>query len=291
MEQVFDVSYLQEKFDSKEYGIVELLILKALYKYIFLEKGTLAAAVNLNLKPQLQKPNYETNIKKLLGKAIVKGRCIAKTQAAYANREVVYYYLTVPALEFIKSGYRYLPSNLRNKEDLRDIATLYTDGEKRALLALNKWHTGVLEEYGEKVLQEKYYLRTFLLNKKVRLPSLIQLRYDKKETSNIIAFAYPREFENDKNEAHLVEIFSQIKDLDQALKHGKWKNQILVMICESTAQIEAAYRKMSEIGMAEDLSIIYALDADVATGSVLKRLYTCRLESDKLEKSYVSYKG
>lgn len=284
MKEVFDEEYIKNKFETREYTIVELCIMKALYKYVLLDKKTLALAVNLQLKPRLQKPHYERNIQAMLGKAILKGKCQMQSEHMSIQSERTIYYLTIAAYNFMRAGYKHMQVTQRVPEGVTDILKKYGEGQIRERIAINKWHLNILTEYDYKT--DIYYSKSRLFLKKVLLPSHIKIG-QKRETTSIIAVAYPRETETSKKNTALQKMMKTLSELDNALKYMDKANVIVVVLCESILQMEEAYKAVSRIE--QSAKLLYVLDADVAAGVGMKRLYACTAEGDTIKKKYYTY--
>lgn len=285
-EEVFDQEYIQKKFDTKEYGIIELLITKALYKYLFLDEKTITEAVNIKLNAGLQKPHYKRNIKNMLGKVLRKYNYIENKSNGYEKIEHVVYYLTKDAYSFIKTRYSKMPVTYRIKENLpkRDLLSGYDKAYIMGRLALNRWHLYLLTTYKKDVVQEIYCTRWHYLSGRIKVPSCIRMKTTAGKI-NMIGLVYPRKVSDNS----IGKLVKKIEEVSIKSIKSMSKGVIIVIICASVNEIEEAHKIMSEKSNQLSEGVLYVTDADIVNGTAMRRMYAVYNEKGVFKKTFYRF--
>lgn len=285
-EEIFDKEYIQKKFDSSEYGVIELLIAKALYKYLFLDEKTITEAVNIKLNVRLQKPHYKRNIKAMLGKIVHKYNYVENKSNGYEKIEHVVYYLTKAAYDFIKTKYSKMPITYRIKEKSpkRDLLNSYDINYIMERLALNRWHLFLLTTYNKTLVQEVYCTRWHYLSSRIKVPSCIRIKTSAGKI-NMVGLVYPRK-PSDNSVERLIKKIEEVSM--QSIKIIK-ANVLIVIICASVNEIEAAHKTISKKGNKLSEGLLYVTDADIVNGKAMRRMYAVHNEKGMTKKTFYSF--
>lgn len=275
METIFDEEYIRKHFDDGTYGIVELAILKSLYKYVFLDKKTLSEAVNGILKPKLQKPDYSRNINNLIGIAISKIE-YSDPGAGKKVAEITVYHLTTPAHDFIKGKYPKYKHYMRKK---KRALTMYDQSYIKERLLVNRWHLHMLTQYRCK--KDIYCGKKTFTAGTISIPSYVYI--DEYEKLIVIAVAYPREGADFSHREKLF--YEKIREVRKVTTYSVSEKILLVILCHSTHDIDAAAGLLDYIGQ----GIVYVTEPDIVKDQGLQRAFDCTQREDgSIEKKFLS---
>lgn len=278
---LFDIAYITECFENGTYDIVELAILKSLYKYVFLDKKTLHESVNCYLKPSLRKPDYEKNIHNMNGVAISK---IHYTEGSYDGKktaEIAVYHLTIPAHNFIKKKYPKYKVPICSMIKKPPLG-MYDESYIKERLMINRWHLYMLTQHN--VTKDIYCSKKRFTAGRISIPSCVCLS----KSITVIAIAYPREgIAYEQKRKRLKE---KIKEIKRVVTYSLKPQILIVLLCHVMNDIEAACEYLGEVGQ----GIAYVTEADIVKKQGMKRLYGCEiLEDGKIEKKFMNmaFKG
>lgn len=274
IETTFDIKYIQKHFDDGTYSIVELAILKSLYKYVFLDKKTLSEAVNGILKPKLRKPDYSRNIGNLIGTAISR---IEYSDPGDGKRtaDITVYHLTTPAHDFIKNSYPKYKHYIRKKA-----LTMYNQNYIQERLLINRWHLYMLTQYQCK--KDTYCAKKTFTAGTISVPSYVHI-VDEYGKLIVIAVAYPRE---GKDFSYREKIFyNKVREIRRVTTYSVSEKILLVILCHSTHDIDAAAGLLDYIGQ----GIVYVTEPDIVKNQGLQRAFDCTQREDgSIEKKFLS---
>lgn len=256
-----------EELMGKEYGIIELLIIKALYKYQVLNRYNLEKVIDLSLENRLKKPKYVSNIKALEKRGFI-------CQADYCvdfndTQRTTLFFLSRGSYEYMRKNYpkkpvTYLP---HNEEKIIDFGRIAEIMER---MSLNQWHINMLCNYSIK--DEGYYGKRRVGLNKVWLRSHMRVRTNKGKYLTVIAI--PAVKDQEQIEDTLAEL---AKIGEKTAEIGK-EALIIVLLCDSVRKIE----KLAELIFQKSKiqpTVLYAVDMNTAELPCLTNLYQCKQES------------
>lgn len=276
--KLFDEDYIIECFDNGIYNIIELVILKSLYKYVFLDKKTLHEAADCYLKPSLQKPDYRKNINNLIGNTISKINYTENMYDGKKKAEIAVYHLTTLAHNFVKEKYPKFKSpicNITKKPPL----SMYDEYYIKERLLVNRWHLYMLSQYT--VTRETYCGRKMFAAGRVSIPSCVCIKEG--GGLNVIAVAYPRE--GKAYEQRKKRFQEKIKEIKRVTAYSLSRQIIIIALCHSMSDMEYACRYLKGDGE----GIVYAIEADIVMGNGMRRLYGCTIsEEGDIEKKFMN---
>lgn len=283
--QLFNMEYIEEKFKAKEYGPIELCILKALHKYLFLDNVSLTRAVNQILNKRMQKPDYRRNIKNMIGKTVKKYTYTDERYHQYRQIQMTVYYLAYPAYQYMQQQYQFrrIPYRLRKKNSA-DILSVYDMDYIKERLMLNRWHLNICTYHKESLKSEKYCQKTRILIGKTNIHSLV---YIKKETGKkILIIAIPYGNRSRTQEIAMRHLTEKIKELNKLGMRSINEDVILVIICDSYEAMKEAYNRIRERDTNAVQGLLYAIEADTVTEDILYRLYYVSGEGKSAKRTY-----
>lgn len=288
-EEIFDKKYIQECFERKEYGPVELCIMKSLYKYLFLDAATLAMAVNLILKPQMQKNSYTRNVKAMLGRGVLAHTFTDKKQNGFQHVKVTVYFLTWEARKFIKARYKNIPVPFQLKgERNRNVIAIYDEAYISERLMLNKWHLGIKTKYATHISREAYCQKEIFALGRTGVPSAFRIESPNWRQLNVIAVPYGRRCA--EKGSGLIKIARKIVELNNITMGFAYKNTIIVIVCSSYYEMEIIYKEIEEINDMVAGNVYFSLEADAVALAAMERLYLLERVENEIRKKYCTIK-
>ena len=289
-EKLFDAAYIEEKFKIKEYGPVELCILKALHKYLFLDAATLAEAVNQKLDNRLQKPDYSRNLKNMLGKTVKRQKYIDLRHNGYQKVTTVVYYLTYPAYSYMKDRYSGIPVPHRLKSGAKTgILAAYDEYYIKERLMLNRWHLNTYTAYQETICMERYCQKANFAAGRTNVHSLIRIKTKRNGIMQVIALPYG---ERSSCQTGAYDRFiNKVKELNKITLRNASQNTVIVAVCDTYERIDELCKMIKENDEKLEGSILYALEVDSITGDGIERLYRAFDTGKEIKRTYCSIIG
>lgn len=243
-----------ELIDNNRYGIIELTIIKELYKYKYLSMNDIKKLLSIRLKPDLQKPKYTSNINMLLIHGHI-NRAIYKSDE---DEGIVIYFLSDVAYEFCKRKYPNKQVTYQGKIVLQDIQEILER------VAINQFHIDVLASCEKLIKKETYHGRKRIGKRKIKFASNIEVKLSK-TLCQLVPISYGK---TDK----INELVSELEKLDDICIEER--NNIIypIIICSSLEQIKVAFNRIDACVEAPPQTL-FALERDCAIGNVLNKLY------------------
>ena len=257
---------IKEWIDTRAFGYVELAIIKALYKYAFLNIHSLETVLSVMLQPRLQKPKYAKNIDLLYRKGV-----IVKYTYKTAASELVFYGLMPGAYEYIRTYYKKYPRTHRTVHDPSDVEEVYSIPQILERLSLNQLHINLAVNYRDCIKKEVYYSRMRYYLTRFFFPSVIQIKA--KERLTVFSLVCP------KDESGMETYLRRLTTLTMALDTNGRDKTLLLIACESIRQIERSYATLTNIHELATLTPIYTIDLHTAHADGLEWLYEFRTGS------------
>lgn len=267
-----DENVMKEAMERREFGIIELLIVKALYKYMVLNRKNLERAVDIKLDRKLQKPNYITNIRHLREKGILfKMRYGDEDEANGCE----FYSLTAAGYQYMRVYYAGLPvtydvgsHNERNvkRENLPAIMER---------LSINQWHINLLRNYGDKICSEAYYSKKRLGYRKAWFQSNVRI---KTQAGSVALIALPA----GKTEDDKKDLFDTLIRYSDLIGKSENKAAAFIVICESKGEIGRITKYLEKSRTLHDVELLFAVDLNINKQPALEMLYTCMVEQQRV---------
>lgn len=251
------------------YSIIELEIIKALYKFKWLNKKNIERYINgLNILPQqMKKPNYDSNIKKLRNDGVITTFSRAPMFAG-EEHEVIVYRLSEGAYDYA-NAFCGIP-----KTYPKEIENMTIDTAKAMeTLSLNQWYISMLTS----INYSKTWYRKKLRYKKgiLVIDAAYRLNVDKEKygdkTMMLYAFAMPKK---DDGYAKFINHLLAINAFLQS-PENKYKCSLILTTCESVNRIKKAYAALRTFEELDELDCMFVLDNDSVAGSGIDKVYAC----------------
>lgn len=271
---------LQAKFMLREYDATDLLILKALYKYQWLNAFNIEKYLNAKLKNKLQKPTYQSNIKKLVRQGAVEAVRYCDNEHPKANEpELVIYCLPPGSYLYIRNTYSQLPVTYRYEERDYNIAENITDSDIMERLSLNQWHIEMLSKFKENIKEERYFERIKCGTKKEKFLSYISIKSSADRWRSKITFAA---IPGAKTESSIKKMEFYLAKACKALQESSRENAFSVITCSSLAQMTEINKRIRDDRLQLDIMPVYVLDRNTANGTQMNAIYAC-MNTDETE--------
>lgn len=262
---------VESRFMLKEFGITELLILKALYKYQWLNYHNLEKYLNVHLKNSLQKPKYDSNIKRLLKTGAIVSIQYAKTEAPESDRNrLVIYMLGKGAYSYMRNNYQNLAVTYRCDEESLHYASGLKEADVLERMSLNQWHIEMLSSYSDQVKEEAYYSKKRIGFKKDKMLSYIAVRKGKCEEKKRMSFAA---IPGARSEENIAKMEYHLKKIDRVISESGKKDVLIVITCATMAHIRLLNERILKDNAIGGLLPVYVLDNDTSEGTQMDGLY------------------
>lgn len=268
---------IQKCFDTKKYDIRDLLILKTLMKYEFLNIFNLERAVNDSLKGKLKKPSYRHNIDKLLyDGAIVSYSYEGDKHSEQGSAEnTIFYGLTPAAHEFLRKKYPTMPVKYKPVKSLTDLCERYSIESILEKLSLNQWHINVAISLKQNIKEEAYYGKRRFHFSSEFFRSYFRIRTSDNES--LIVIGIPA----GKNEENFARMTEEIVFIDNAIKKVDKVRALVVIICDNIEKSKDCALKIKKALEFEDAMPLFTEDTYTMENQGLQNLYVCRLKDEK----------
>lgn len=255
-----------KKFDSKEYGIVELLIIKALYKYGVLNKYNLEKVINCKLKPELQKPKYDNNIRNL----VQQGAIQMLMYNIGSETQLVVYALMSGTYSYMRKKYSKFPHTSAAPVMQERIDEAEKVAAIMERLSLNQWHIGITSGYINDIYQELYYMKKRFGLKRIPVQSYIELKIGDgtgvKKNVGLIGIPYAKDTATTEKMMQTIALMQIMNDAVTSRTHC-----LPVIICESLAAMEKAGNELRKID--KNVNPLFSIDRNNTNRDSLKWLY------------------
>ena len=266
-EEVFGT--VMENVTSGTYSMIELEIIKCLYKFKWLNKKNIERYLNgLNVLPQqLKKPNYDNNINKLRKDGVL-ATFFRAPMFAGEEHEVVIYRLSEGAYDYV-NAFCNIPKTYTKELENMSIDT----ARAMETLSLNQWYISMLidKKYTKTWYRKKlrYKKGVFMLDAACRL-SVNKEKYGDK-TLMLYAFAMP------KREDGYVKFINHLLAINAFLQspENKYKCSVILVTCESIEKIKQAYAALRTFEELDELDCMFVLDNDSLCGTGIDKVYAC----------------
>lgn len=261
---------IRSKFEIREYGIHERAILKALYRYQFLNKHNLEVAIGQDIGKRAAKRDYRKNIDVLLRAGVIK-----RFEYGPENEDAKLYFYALT-----HQGYGYMEKFQKKEPRTHKAAkSEYSSspGEVERMLehlALNQWHLSVKEAHATDILREAYYQRTRFTFLKAYFRSMVMLQYRNRKLC-VVATVYP------KSKETLGPFLRELLHIEHVCADTRQQdNMLLVVVCESLKQIEQAYLQIAKVEALDHLTPLFATEIIKDGIEDLDCLYSCYFDGE-----------
>lgn len=252
-----DEGRMEYCFKTGNYGVVERLIIEALYKYKYLNSYNLERLLNLYLKPGMKKKSYTSNIKRLVKDGTICTMDYMSPEPAlriYLLSEESYAYIRSEQKAKVTYEYKHMPSKISAPEEIEEIM---------GRMSLNQWHISIL--CGKQYRAETYFARKRVGQTRQFMKSCFVIRLEGKK--EIAAVSIPAA------KTELSEMLEEIKLIDGIFSKARKKNMYLFICCESQEHIINTQKLLEK--RFKFIKPVYTIDAYTAKCTGLKWLYAC----------------
>lgn len=265
---------VMDKVTIGEYSVIELEIIKALFKYKWLNKKNLEKHLNNtpNINVHMRKPDYESNLRKLRRD----GAIVTFSRAPmFAGEEtkIIVYRLSEGAYDYANTFLGIRKTYNKEKENLTiDTATALE------ILSLNQWYITMLTSGNYK---KTWYRQRFASKKgPVMVDAAFKLDVDKMRYGNKTMMLYA--FALSKKEDGYVKFINHLLNLNAYIQSSdnKYKLSLIIVTCESRKRMTEAYAVLKGFRELDDLEIMFILDEDSISGTGLENVYICEYNSN-----------
>lgn len=198
------------------------------------------------------------------------------------EQSLTIYTLTDAGLKYISRG----EENSSEGIDIGDTQSCLT------LLSLNQWHIN-LKYVLEGNMIHAYY-GTFVLKDDIKVPSLVQYKWQKNGINNtrlkdtISLFTFPAPHKEEQCEEFMLNIIANYEFL---LEHSSYRPAIIILLCENMNHAAWISWKLNKVKEMRPLNaFVYALDIMTNKEQMLSLLYTCDADEEGMIRSNISLK-
>lgn len=269
--EVFDK--IRENVTIGAYSIVDLEIIKALFRFKWLNKKNIERYLNGTdiIHSQMKKPNYDSNIKRLRQDGVIATFSRAPVFAGEEHRVVVYR-LSEGAYDYA-NAFCGIPKTYNKDPENMTIDT----AKAMETLSLNQWYISMLinGEYQKNWYRARFKQKNgiFMIDSAFRL-SVKKEVYGSK-TMMLYAFPMP------KIDDGYAKMINKMLALNSFLHspENKYKCSLILTTCESTDRIKQAYAALRSFEELDDMDLLFALDNDSVKGTGIDKIYACEYNS------------
>lgn len=280
--EVFD--RVMENVTIGAYSIVDLEIIKALFRFKWLNKKNIERYLNGTniIHQQMKKPNYDSNIKRLRQDGVIATFSRAPVFAGEEHRVVVYR-LSEGAYDYA-NAFCGIPKTYNKDPENMTIDT----AKAMETLSLNQWYISMLinEDYQKTWYRARFRQKNgvFMIDSAFRL-SVKKEIYGSK-TMMLYTFPMPK---IDDGYAKMINKMLAINNFLHS-PANKYKCSLILTTCESTDRIKKAYAALRSFKELDDLDLLFVLDNDSVKGSGIDKIYACEYNASSKGIKYYATK-
>lgn len=270
---IYSLQTLKKKISNGTYSNIEILILKILYKYQYLNEYNIRRELHIRLPKKLHKPKFDRNLKDMCKD----GTLIRYTLKKDEKNNQIIYTLSKSAHTYVKKIYKTEIQRYSTPKDYSDIDT----SSILEKLSLNQWHISVREMIGKNIKEEVYYQKKKISNREVPLISMFRIKPQNKNKKNVCVLAIPI-YKTEESYNNFIKRLININYLKNESRH-KYSGIITVVPCESTIKMQEAYKRINKIKQLRNTNIVFTLDKTTTQNDCFEWLFMCEIESGTIK--------
>ncbi len=271
---------VMDKVTIGEYSVIEIEIIKALFKYKWLNKRNLEKHLNhsSNINAHMRKPNYDSNLRNLRRDGVIVTFSRAPIFAGEETKIIVYR-LSEGAYDYANAYLGIKKTYNKEKENMTiDTATALE------ILSLNQWYITML--CGGKYKKTWYRQRFASKKGPVMVDAAFKLDVDKNRYGSKTMMLYA--FALSKKEDGYVKFINHLLNLNAYIQSSdnKYKLSLILITCESRKRMTEAYAALKGFKELDELELLFILDEDSISGKGLENVYICEYKADTKDITY-----